>query len=88
MEPEGGSEEHSNGGGGSENNIVGGSVELLPNTCQVENKTVGNLARYISVQMMQGKKAARLLFSSENFLLTSLKTQICVPSWEIFNKTL
>lgn len=60
---------------------MGGSVELLPNTCQVENKTVGNLARYISVEMMQGIKAARLLFSSENFLLTSLKTQIGVQVW-------
>lgn len=45
---------------------VGGSVEQLPNTCQVENKTIGDLAAVITimitmmhspteVQMIQGK---------------------------------
>lgn len=29
---------------GGEKNIVGGSVEQLPNTCQLENKTIGDLA--------------------------------------------
>lgn len=30
--------------GGGKKNIVGGSVEQLPNTCQLENKTIGDLA--------------------------------------------
>ena len=32
-------------------NIVGGSTEQLPNTCQVENKSIGDLAVVMTVMI-------------------------------------
>lgn len=43
---------------GGEKNIVGGSVERLPNTCQLENKTIGDLAVVITV-MIAAMKSPR-----------------------------
>lgn len=45
-------------------NIVGGSVEQLPNTCQVENKTIGDLAVVITITitMMHSPRVNLLRF--------------------------
>lgn len=45
-------------GGGKKKPIVGGSVEQLPNTCQLENKSIGDLAVVITIMitMMQSSR--------------------------------
>lgn len=45
-------------------NAVGGSVEQLPNTCQVENKTIGDLALVVSIMItvMHGPRVNLLKF--------------------------
>ncbi len=60
---------------GGEKNIVGGSVEQLPNTCQVENKTIGDLAVVITIMITKSKsklaevhfQSAGKMFQSESF---------------------